>query len=473
MFKALKFSILTFLLLLILNAATCIRAKQVAIKTSEELEKELENPSTTNGSTYLMLDSSVEYKLLSGDITYLINMTITITSSDNSSANISCIDGPGFYPTREIAFVSSNVTLERISFKNCGREIISTFNTSSPFYYSSTHAAALVFLHSRVKLMQVVMNSSYGFSVLGVNLINSVICSVKVFQTHQSINYAKSLQKLIIGSGLLLHYMDSIVQAPFTGIAVVSMIDVILSDNVNFISKRICTREEYTNLLPTSHVPAPNAAALTIMYTQQSYSAKITINRGMFIHNIDQFIGIEKGHTAALCKNNRNGTLCGLCHNQSVIFGSFRCETCSNWWLLTIILYAAIGPLFVFILYALKLTLTAGTINGLIFYAQAANAGILEYIKVSYYGSNSMINRTFQLCFFFLSSMNLNLGFPLCFYNGMNQLWKTGFSLIFPVYPTHISCFHHHYQSLFNMAIKQNITLISTSTGYCSAPLLL
>ena len=242
-----------------------------------------------------MLDSSVEYRLLSGDITYLINMTITITSSDNSSANISCIDGPGFYPTRGIAFVTSDVTLERISFKSCGtflntlpRGIISTFNTSSPFYYSPTNAAALVFLHSRVKLMQVVMNSSYGFSVLGVNLINSVICSVKVFQTHHSISYAKSLQKLVIGSWLFLHYMDSNVQAPFTGIAVVSMTDVILSDNVNFISRSICTSEKYANLLPTSHVPAPNVAALTILYTQQSYNAKITINRGMFIHNIDQ-----------------------------------------------------------------------------------------------------------------------------------------------------------------------------------------
>ena len=30
--------------------------------------------------------------------------------------------------------------------------------------------------------------------------------------------------------------------------------------------------------------------------------------------------------------------------------------------------------------------------------------------------------------------MNLNLGFPFCFYDGMNELWKAGLSLFFPVY---------------------------------------
>ena len=30
--------------------------------------------------------------------------------------------------------------------------------------------------------------------------------------------------------------------------------------------------------------------------------------------------------------------------------------------------------------------------------------------------------------------MNIWLGFPLCFYNGMTELWKIGFSLLFPLY---------------------------------------
>ena len=30
--------------------------------------------------------------------------------------------------------------------------------------------------------------------------------------------------------------------------------------------------------------------------------------------------------------------------------------------------------------------------------------------------------------------MNVGLGFPLCFYNSMTELWKTGLSLLFPLY---------------------------------------
>ena len=39
--------------------------------------------------------------------------------------------------------------------------------------------------------------------------------------------------------------------------------------------------------------------------------------------------------------------------------------------LLTIILYALAGPLLIYVLYVLKLTLASGTMNGIIFYAQA------------------------------------------------------------------------------------------------------
>ena len=39
-----------------------------------------------------------------------------------------------------------------------------------------------------------------------------------------------------------------------------------------------------------------------------------------------------------------------------------------------------------------------------------------------------------KVALFVVSIMNLNLGFPLCFYNGMNELWKAGFSLLFPLY---------------------------------------
>ena len=128
------------------------------------------------------------------------------------------------------------------------------------------------------------------------------------------------------------------------------------------------------------------------------------------------------------CQGNRLGPLCGECTSSySMVFGSSECKQCSNLWSLTIIGYVIVGPFLVYILFALKLTLTTGTINGVVFYAQVANAGFLEYMSES-------SSKLYHFCNSVLSFLNLNLGFPLCFYNGMNQLWKTGLSLVFPVY---------------------------------------
>ena len=39
-----------------------------------------------------------------------------------------------------------------------------------------------------------------------------------------------------------------------------------------------------------------------------------------------------------------------------------------------------------------------------------------------------------KLSIVFLSVLNLGLGFPQCFYNGMTEIWKSGLSLLFPLY---------------------------------------
>ena len=134
---------------------------------------------------------------------------------------------------------------------------------------------------------------------------------------------------------------------------------------------------------------------------------------------------------SSLCLYNREGILCGNCStNYSVVFGSTECRQCSNWWLWTLVLYAVAGPLLIYLLFALKLTLTTGTFNGIIFYAQAANVGILDMLSV-YNGKMGVVRR---ISIVLLSVLNLGLGFPLCFYNGMTELWKAGLSLLFPLY---------------------------------------
>ena len=135
-----------------------------------------------------------------------------------------------------------------------------------------------------------------------------------------------------------------------------------------------------------------------------------------------------------LCPPTKTGLLCSTCTTvngikYSVVFGSLECKQCSNWWLLTLILYAVAGSLLIYLLFALKLTLTTGTLNGIIFYAQAI--GVID-LKIS--SSHHVISSMYSSAHVFLSILNLNLGFPLCFYIGMTELWKAGLSLLFPLY---------------------------------------
>uniref|UniRef100_A0A1X7U199 Uncharacterized protein n=2 Tax=Amphimedon queenslandica TaxID=400682 RepID=A0A1X7U199_AMPQE len=137
-----------------------------------------------------------------------------------------------------------------------------------------------------------------------------------------------------------------------------------------------------------------------------------------------------------ICIDNREGPLCSQCiTGYSAVFGSPECKQCSNWWLLTLIVYAVSGPLLVYLLYALKLTLTSGTINSFIFYAQ-----ILAVVE------NPELHHSYLFNFILLSKsivalFNLSFYYPLCFYDGMSELMKSGIGLGFPFYLLFISIF--------------------------------
>ena len=141
-----------------------------------------------------------------------------------------------------------------------------------------------------------------------------------------------------------------------------------------------------------------------------------------------------KFYTFPLCINHREGPLCGKCKDGlSVVFGSQKCMRCSNKWIWTVLLQVALGPIIIYLLYVLRLTLTTGTLNGIIFYAQAANGGIFDLLTLRKIG-NILFLGADKLAIGFLSFLNLNFGFPLCLYDGMNELWKASLSLVFPIY---------------------------------------
>ena len=185
-------------------------------------------------------------------------------------------------------------------------------------------------------------------------------------------------------------------------------------------------------------------------------------------YSVNNTIRCSSNYKMPYCIYNRAGTLCGRCKssNYSIIFGSTECKDCSNYWLLTIILYISVGPLIVYLLFKLNLTLTAGTLNGVIFYANAANCGLLEILTIilELYDRKTPIYILTQLAYSFISFLNLNLGFPLCFYNGMNELWKAGLSLLFPVYLLTIV--------VFLILISHYSTWLSNRTSHSSVQVL-
>ena len=166
------------------------------------------------------------------------------------------------------------------------------------------------------------------------------------------------------------------------------------------------------------------------------------LNLSVFYYRNDETFEImskDLSTNSSLCLNNREGILCSKCStvngvNYSVVFGSKECRHCSNWWLWTLVLYAVAGPLLIYLLYVFKLTLTIGTLNGIIFYAQLANTGLLDILSIKDMQCSQGTRFGMKVALFFLSTLNLNLGFPLCFYNGMSELEKAGFSLLFPLY---------------------------------------
>ena len=72
------------------------------------------------------------------------------------------------------------------------------------------------------------------------------------------------------------------------------------------------------------------------------------------------------------CEPHRTGLLCGKCDSEggySLTLGNGKCAKCPNTYLLLLFPFAVAGLLLVAVLFALNLTVTEGSINGLIFYA--------------------------------------------------------------------------------------------------------
>ena len=125
------------------------------------------------------------------------------------------------------------------------------------------------------------------------------------------------------------------------------------------------------------------------------------------------------------CLNNRAGLLCGGCNDGlSLMLGYSQCGKCTNDYIALIVPFAAAGIVLVILLIALNLTVSIGTVNGLIFYANIIK------INEAYLFPNGSIPFLSQ----FISWLNLDLGIPTCFFDGMDTYSNMWLQFAFPFY---------------------------------------
>jgi hypothetical protein len=128
------------------------------------------------------------------------------------------------------------------------------------------------------------------------------------------------------------------------------------------------------------------------------------------------------------CANHRSGVICGACQgNHSIGLGGNKCLYCtSNYtfiWLTLV--FAAAGVALVTLLLVCNMTISTGTLNGLIFYANVVSISGLTSLQ------NCSIHPMLSV---FLAWLNLDFGVETCFYPGMDTYQKTWLQFAFPLY---------------------------------------
>ena len=142
----------------------------------------------------------------------------------------------------------------------------------------------------------------------------------------------------------------------------------------------------------------------------------------------EKSLSISMEHEYYQCAFDRSGTLCGACKPHfSQILGSSKCRQCSNDLLILAIFPGTLlaGFALVVFLIVLNLTVSVGTINSLIFYANVIRAQHTIFFNTSI--SSSFLSK-------FIAWLNLDLGIETCFYNGLDAYVKVWLQFLFPFY---------------------------------------
>ena len=151
------------------------------------------------------------------------------------------------------------------------------------------------------------------------------------------------------------------------------------------------------------------------------------INEDCLLYCSPNHVTFKLNDTDTQCVDNRGQRMCGSCRDgYSLLMGSNKCEQCHNDYMIIgwIALFAVMGVLLVVLLIALNLTVSVGTLNGLLFYANI----------VKLYEPVFSRKRALPVLSQVISWINFDFGFEVCFYNGMDSYAKQWLQFAFPLY---------------------------------------
>ena len=150
-------------------------------------------------------------------------------------------------------------------------------------------------------------------------------------------------------------------------------------------------------------------------------------------HCSNVITNLTASNISAQCSEGREGILCSACkQGYSLTLGTSRCiknEYCSTLQLITLLIVILIAGAFLVIFLTLfNLTITEGTIGGLLFYANLVHSNNKYFFPGGFGVSNTNLFRIF------IAWLNLDFGFEVCFYIGMDAYQKVWLEFAFLFY---------------------------------------
>ena len=161
---------------------------------------------------------------------------------------------------------------------------------------------------------------------------------------------------------------------------------------------------------------------------ERGENSSLVLTTCHFDYCLENDKNVSNGNFSLQCNDgfNRDGVGCGGCkEGYGLVLGSNRCDQCSNWNILFIIVFAVVGVILIFVLSLFHVTVANGYLNGLLFFSTV----ITLFNPVL-----SAQSRTIASLLQIFSWLNLDLDLERCFYANMTAPQRMALRFVFPVY---------------------------------------